>query len=64
MGMIKHPRPARPPHPAPDGQPVMPVMDPVATVAQITKAASVHLPGSTVRRRLFFRFTLRWDKPQ
>jgi SAM-dependent methyltransferase len=64
MGMIKHPRPARPPHPAPDGQPVMPVMDPVITVAQITKAASVHLPGSTLRRRLFFRFTLRWDKPQ
>jgi 2-polyprenyl-3-methyl-5-hydroxy-6-metoxy-1,4-benzoquinol methylase len=24
----------------------------------------IHLPGATVRRRLFFRYTLRWDKPQ
>jgi hypothetical protein len=26
-------------------------------------AARAHLPGATLRRRLFFRYTLRWDKP-
>jgi hypothetical protein len=25
--------------------------------------AQARLPGSVVRRRLFFRYTLRWDKP-
>lgn len=61
MGMIKHPRLAR--H-APDGQPVVPVTDPTTTFAEITAAARTHLPGVTVRRRMFFRYTLRWDKPQ
>jgi SAM-dependent methyltransferase len=64
MGMIKHPRPARPSQRGPDGQPVTPVQDPVTTFAEITTAAKAHLPGVTVRRRLFFRYTLRWDKPQ
>jgi SAM-dependent methyltransferase len=63
MGMIKHPRPARLQQRTFDEQPVMPVMDPGTTLAEITKAARGHLPGSTVRRRLFFRYTLRWDKP-
>jgi hypothetical protein len=40
------------------------VMDPTTTFAEITKAAIAHLPGSTVRRRLFFRYTLRWEKPR
>ena len=31
--------------------------------AEIEKAARAHLPGSTVRRRLFFRYTLLWEKP-
>ena len=61
MGMIKHPRLAR--H-TPDGQPVVPVTDPTTTFAEITAAARTHLPGVTVRRRMFFRYTLRWDKPQ
>jgi SAM-dependent methyltransferase len=64
MGMIKHPRPARLPQRTPEAQPVMPMKDPATTLAEITKAAGAHLPGSTVRRRLFFRYTLRWDKPQ
>ncbi|HEY1920184.1 MAG TPA: class I SAM-dependent methyltransferase [Streptosporangiaceae bacterium] len=64
MGMIKHPRPARPPQPAQGTQPAMPMLDPVTTLADITRAARVHLPGSIVRRRLFFRYTLRWDKPR
>jgi SAM-dependent methyltransferase len=64
VGIIKHPRAVRPPERAVDAQPVMPVMDPAATVAEITRAARAHLPGSTVRRRLFFRYTLRWAKAQ
>jgi SAM-dependent methyltransferase len=63
MGMIKHPQPVRPPERTPDTQPVVPVMDPATTFAEIAKAARAHLPGSTVRRRLFFRYTLLWEKP-
>jgi SAM-dependent methyltransferase len=64
VGMIKHPRAVRPPERAVGAQPIMPVMDPTTTFAEITKAAIAHLPGSTVRRRLFFRYTLRWEKPR
>ena len=64
VGMIKHPRAVRPPERAVDTQPVIPVMDPATTFAEITKAARAHLPGSTVRRRLFFRYTLLWEKPR
>jgi SAM-dependent methyltransferase len=63
MGMIKHPKPARPAEGQAAGQPVMPVRDPATTLAEITAAANTHLPGATPRRRLFFRYTLRWDKP-
>jgi SAM-dependent methyltransferase len=62
MGMFKHPRPARLPQRTLDEEPVMPTMDAITTFAEITQAAKVRLPGSTVRRRLFFRYTLRWDK--
>jgi hypothetical protein len=63
MGMVKHPRPVRAPQRVLVGQPVVPVQDPVTTFAEITAAAKAHLPGVTVRRRVFFRYTLRWDKP-
>lgn len=63
MGMMKHPRPARPTPPDPDRRPGMPVQDPVTTFAEIRAAARARLPGAVVRRRLFFRYTLRWDKP-
>jgi hypothetical protein len=63
MGMIKRPRPVRPADGAAAGQAVMPIRDPVATLAEISAAARAHLPGATLRRRLFFRYTLRWDKP-
>ena len=63
MGLIKHPRAARPAEGPAAGQPVMPVRDPATTLAEITAAASAHLPDATLRRRLFFRCTLRWDKP-
>jgi SAM-dependent methyltransferase len=66
MGLIKHPQPVRPADETATAgdQPVMPVRDPVTTVAEIAAAAAARLPGATVRRRLFFRYTLRWDKPQ
>ena len=64
MGMIKHPRPVRPPRRARHGQVTVPMMDPATTLAEITAAARAHLPGSAVRRRLFFRYTLRWEKPR
>jgi hypothetical protein len=63
IGLIKHPRPAHPAEGPAVGQPVMPVRVPVTTLAQITAAVRARLPGATVRRRLFFRYTLRWDKP-
>jgi len=64
MGMIKHPRPVRLRQPTLGGQSAVPVMDPATTLAEITKAARANLRGSTVRRRLFFRYTLRWEKPR
>ena len=63
MGLIRHPRPARPAEGPAAGQPAMPARDPAATLAEITAAARARLPGASVRRRLFFRYTLRWDKP-
>lgn len=64
MGMIKHPRAALPSQHGPDQPPATPVRDPVTTFAEIRSAARAHLPGAAIRRRLFFRYTLRWDKPQ
>lgn len=64
VGMVKHPRPARSADRAAANQPVMPVRDPTATAAEIAAAADVCLPGASIHRRLFFRFTLRWDKPR
>jgi SAM-dependent methyltransferase len=64
MGLIKHPRPAGRADGSAAGQPVMPVREPSATVAEIAAAASACLPGTTIRRRLFFRYTLRWDLSQ
>jgi SAM-dependent methyltransferase len=64
MGLIKHPRPARPADGAAASEPPVPLRDPSTTLAEIAMAASACLPGATIRRRLFFRYTLRWDKPQ
>jgi hypothetical protein len=62
-GWILRHLPARPHDRPAAGQPVMPVRDPATTLAEITAAARARLPGAAVRRRLFFRYTLRWDKP-
>jgi SAM-dependent methyltransferase len=64
MGLVKHPRRSRPADVAATGQPVMPVRDPATTFAEIAAAARSRLPDATIRRRLFFRYTLRWDKPR
>jgi 2-polyprenyl-3-methyl-5-hydroxy-6-metoxy-1,4-benzoquinol methylase len=63
MGLIKHPRRARQTDPTADGHPVMPVRDPTRTLAEIAAAAGASLPGAAIRRRLYFRYTLRWEKP-
>lgn len=63
MGMIRHPRPASPAQGPAAGQPAMPVRDPDTTLAQVAAAARARLPGAIIRRHLFFRYTLRWDKP-
>src|SRR4051794_17228738 len=62
VGLIKHPRAVRRPSSAPEG-PVMPVKDPVTTAADVVAAARASLPGCSFRRRLFFRYTLRWERP-
>ncbi len=64
IGLITHPPPAIPSDRSAAGRPAMPVTDPTTTLAEIAAAARTRLPGATVRRRLFFRYTLRWDKPQ
>jgi len=64
VGLIKHPHPARPADQAAVSQPVMPVRDPWATLAEIAAATSAGLPGAAIRHRLFFRYTIRWDKPR
>ena len=42
----------------------MPIRAPVTTLADITAAARNRPPGAAIRRHLFFRYTLRWDKPR
>ncbi len=64
VGLIKHPHSALPADEAAASQPVMPVRDPSMTLAEIAAAASTVLPGAAIRHRLFFRYTLRWDKPR
>lgn len=59
VGLIKHPRVSRaaPPWSA------MPVRDPAESFADIAALAARVLPGARVRRRLFFRYTLEWERP-
>lgn len=41
----------------------MPVRDPQETFAEIRAAADDILPGSVLRRRLYFRYSLLWRRP-
>jgi SAM-dependent methyltransferase len=59
VGFVKHPRPVRTGPRRPD----VPVRDPDHTYAELGAVARRVLPGVQVRRRLFFRYTLRWDGP-
>jgi len=58
VGLVKHPRAERGPAPVPD----VPVRDPEETYAEVRTAAEKVLPGVEVRHRLFFRYTLKWDR--
>jgi SAM-dependent methyltransferase len=40
-----------------------PLHDPAETLAEIRAACRSELPGAVVRRRLFYRYTMRWRKP-
>jgi hypothetical protein len=64
MELIKHLHPARRQGQSLGGQPAVPLKDPTATFAEIATAARARLPGVRVQRGLFFRYTLRWDKPR
>jgi SAM-dependent methyltransferase len=61
VGLIKHPRPVR--GPSPVAGPAMPMKDATMTMGEVAAAVRLVLPGCSVRRRLFFRYSLRWDKP-
>lgn len=41
----------------------MPVRDPDTTLAEIRTAAAELTPGARIRRRLFWRYTLVWQRP-
>jgi 2-polyprenyl-3-methyl-5-hydroxy-6-metoxy-1,4-benzoquinol methylase len=40
-----------------------PVQEPVETIEEIRKVCATLLPGATVQRRLFFRYSMIWHKP-
>lgn len=41
----------------------MPVKDPTTSLADVNDAADELLPGVRIRRRLFWRYTLAWQRP-
>ena len=59
IGLVKHPRTARGPDPAP----TVPVRDPVWSIAELREHADLLLPGARIRRREGFRVTVRWQQP-
>jgi hypothetical protein len=40
-----------------------PTREPNETLGEIRRASAETLPGSIVKRRLFFRYSLEWKKP-
>lgn len=40
----------------------MPIRQPTTTLAEITAAAARHLPGARIRRHLFYRYSLTWQR--
>jgi len=61
VGLAKHPRRTTPLLSRDVAR--MPMKDPTTTFTQVADTARRLLPGAVVRRRLFFRYTLRWDRP-
>ncbi|WP_017586407.1 class I SAM-dependent methyltransferase [Nocardiopsis ganjiahuensis] len=59
VGLLRHPAPATgpPPHMR------APTAEPTQTLARVRAAATRELPGARVRRRLFWRHTLVYDRP-
>ncbi|MFI6871323.1 class I SAM-dependent methyltransferase [Nocardia sp. NPDC050406] len=45
------------------GGPGAPMRDPDEDLSQIRAAAAAIVPGATIRRRLLWRYTLEWKKP-
>jgi len=64
VGLLKHPRPARDGRGSGAVEPAMPVKEPTTSWADVVAASRRHLPGARARRRLFFRYTLRWERPR
>ena len=60
IGYVTHPWPA----PPSDRTPPHPVRDPTLSVREIRNLARRELPGAVLRRRVGFRYTLTWTKPQ
>ena len=58
VGFLKHPRALT----APDPGRVVPIRDPDETYDQLRATAQRVLPGARMRRRLFYRYTLCWDR--
>lgn len=60
VGMVKHPGAAT--APAGPAEPPVPLRDPDHTFGELRSVARRVLPGVRVRRRLYFRYTLRWSR--
>ncbi|MGD7789338.1 class I SAM-dependent methyltransferase [Propionibacteriaceae bacterium Y1700] len=60
IGMIKHPQVAEPT----DAEPTFPVRDPTMSYDELRTIAQRILPRVRLRRRLAFRHTLEWTKPE
>lgn len=64
VGLVKHPRPVRRTSAgAMRDEDPMPVRSPVESTREIVTAADRVIPGARLRRRLFFRYTLAWERP-
>ena len=58
VGLVKHPRAERGGPQPPD----LPVRDPAESYAETRAVVQRLLPGARMRHRLFFRYTMAWDR--
>ena len=59
VGLVKHPAPAT----GPPEHMRAPTAEPRESLAEIRATAARELPGARIRRRLFWRYTLVYDRP-